>query len=166
MNNHHYWRALASIATGVLASDDTLFHYGITAYKDAIAEIDPAGAFPREMARHENAIHYQGFALTPLILIAQFASRQNIDLYAYQSHNRTLRDAILFYGRAVVDPSLVKPYTADPQKVDFHPNDFAAYNFYVARFPIDGLPPSITDALQHPLTETRIGGNTTVLAAK
>src|ERR1700734_3510299 len=108
MNNHHYWRALAAIATGVVASDHTLFHYGITAYNDAIAEIDPAGAFPREMVRHENAIHYQGFALTPLILIAQFASRQNIDLYAFESHSRTLRDAVFFYGRAIADPTLVK----------------------------------------------------------
>jgi poly(beta-D-mannuronate) lyase len=166
MNNHHYWRALAATATGVVASDDTLFHYGITAYQDAIKEIDPAGAFPREMARHENAIHYQGFALTPLILIAEFASRQNIDLYAYQSHHHTLRDAILFYGRAVTDPSLVKPYTSDPQKIDFHANDFAAFNFYAARFGTDGLPPSITDALQQPITETRVGGDTTILAAK
>ena len=166
MNNHHYWRALAAAAAGVVASDDTLFHYGITAYQDAIKEIDPAGAFPREMARHENAIHYQGFALTPLILIAEFASRQNIDLYAYQSHHRTLRDAILFYGRAVADPTLVKPYTSDAQNNDPHANDFAAFNFYVARFTTDGLPPSITDALQQPITETRIGGNTTVLATK
>jgi poly(beta-D-mannuronate) lyase len=166
MNNHHYWRALAATATGIVASDDTLFHYGITAYKDAIKEIDPAGAFPREMARHENAIHYQGFALPPLILIAEFASRQGIDLYAYQSHNRSIRDAILFYGRAVADPNLVKPYTSDAQKVDFHANDFAAFNFYVAHYGTDGLPPSITEALQQPTTETRIGGNTTVLAAK
>jgi poly(beta-D-mannuronate) lyase len=166
MNNHHYWRALAATATGVVASDDTLFHYGIQAYKDAIAEIDPAGAFPREMARHENAIHYQGFALTPLILIAQFASRQNIDLYTYSSHHRTLRDAIVFYGRAIADPALIKPYTNDAQKLDVSPNDFAAFNFYAARFPAQTLPPSMTTALQQPTTETRIGGNTTILAAK
>jgi poly(beta-D-mannuronate) lyase len=166
MNNHHYWRALAATAVGVVASDDKLFHYGIDAYKDAIKEIDPAGAFPREMARHENAIHYQGFALQPLILIAEFASRQGIDLYADQSHNRSIRDAILFYGRAVADPSLVKPYTSDLQNDDFHANDYAAFNFYTARFGTDGIPPSIVTALQHPTTDTRIGGNTTALAAK
>jgi poly(beta-D-mannuronate) lyase len=166
LNNHHYWRALAATATGVVASDDKLFHFGIDAYKQAIDEIDPAGAFPREMARHENAIHYQGFALQPLILIAEFASRQNIDLYSYNSHHRTLRDAILFYGRAVADPTLVKPYTSDPQKLDFHPNDFAAFNFYAAHFGTDGLPPSIVNALQQPTTDTRIGGNTTILATK
>ena len=165
MNNHHYWRALAAISTGVVASDRKLFRYGIHAYKLAVKEIDSAGAFPREMVRHENAIHYQGFALTPLILIAQFASRQHIDLYAYQSHNRSLRDAVLFYGRAIADPSLVKPYTNDAQKLDASPNDFAAFNFYAARFPTETLPLSIAEALQQPTTETRIGGNTTILAA-
>jgi poly(beta-D-mannuronate) lyase len=166
MNNHHYWRALAATAVGVVASDDKLFRFGIDTYKDAIKEIDPAGAFPREMARHENATHYQGFALQPLILIAEFASRQGIDLYAYQSHNRSIRDAIVFYGRAVADPSLIKPYTSDAQRDDFHPNDYAAFNFYAARFGTNGLPPSVVNALQHPTTDTRIGGNTTVLAAK
>jgi poly(beta-D-mannuronate) lyase len=166
MNNHHYWRALAAISVGVVASDDKLFRFGIDAYKEAIDEIDPAGAFPREMVRHENAIHYQGFALEPLILIAEFASHQGIDLYAYQSHNRSIRDAIIFYGRAVDDPSLIKPYTADAQRNDFHANDFATFNFYAARFGTEGLPPSIANALQHPTADTRIGGNTTVLAAK
>ena len=166
LNNHHYWRALAATATGVVASDDKLFRFGIDAYNGAIDEIDPAGAFPREMARHENAIHYQGFALQPLLLIAEFASRQGIDLYSFNSHHRTLRDAILFYGRAVADPALVKPYTSDPQKLDFHPNDFAAFNFYTAHFGADGLPPSILEALQHPTTDTRLGGNTTILIAQ
>lgn len=165
-NNHHYWRALGATATGVLASDDELFRFGLDTYKDAVKEIDPAGAFPREMARHENAIHYQGFALQPLIVIAEFASHQGINLYAYQAHHRSIRSAILFYGRAVADPSLVKRNSSDAQKLDFRPNDFAALNFYVVRFGIEGLPTAITEALQHSTTETRIGGNTTLLAAK
>ena len=165
-NNHHYWRALAATAIGITASDDVLFRFGIQTYVNAIAEIDARGAFPKEMARHENAIHYQGFALAPLILIAEFASRQNVDLYTYKVHDRSIRDAIIFYGHASADPTLVKPYTSDPQKDDFHRNDYAAFNFYSSRFGNDGLPPSITTALQHPIADTRIGGNTTILAAR
>ncbi|MGA8940382.1 MAG: alginate lyase family protein [Acidobacteriaceae bacterium] len=164
LNNHHYWRALAATSIGVVASDNKLFHFGIHAYKQAIKEIDPAGAFPREMVRHENAIHYQNFALQPLILIAQFASRQGIDLYAYHAHGRSIRNAILFFGNAVAIPTLVKPYTDDVQRIDFQPSDFAAYTFYAARFTTAGLPPSIITALQRPTTETRLGGNTTLLA--
>ena len=165
-NNHHYWRALAAISIGVTASDNNLFHFGIDTYKQAIDDIDANGAFPREMARHENAIRYQGFALEPLVLIAEFAARQGVDLYTYQSHGRTLRDAIVFFGCAVDRPSLVRPYANEPQKTEFHPSDFAPFVFYAARFGTDGLPPSIVTALKSPTTVTRLGGSTTVLAAR
>ena len=164
-NNHHYWRALAAISVGVTASDDALFRYGIEAYQQAIGELDPNGAFPKEMARHENAIHYQGFALQPLALIAQFATRQGDDLYAYNAHGRTLRDAIIFFGRAVDDPSLVRPYTSDAQSAKFGSGDFAPFAFFEARFGTEGLPSSIVVALRHPVATPRIG-YTTIMAAQ
>jgi poly(beta-D-mannuronate) lyase len=165
-NNHHYWRALAATAVGVTASDDALFAFGIKTYQQAIAELDANGAFPKEMARHENATHYQGFALEPLILIAQFATRQGIDLYAYQVQGHTLRDAIVFFGRAVDDPGLIKPYTTDVQSAHFGSSDFAAFAFYAARFGTAGLPPAIVNALKSSTQDTRIGGSTTIMAAK
>jgi poly(beta-D-mannuronate) lyase len=163
-NNHFYWRSLAAISIGVTASDDSLFLRGIDAYKQAIGELDPNGALPKEMARHENAIHYQGFALQPLVTIAQFATRQGYDLYAYTAHGRTLRDAIVFFGRAVDDPSLVRPYTSDAQSVHFGSGDFAPFAFYQARFGTEGLPPSIVAALQRPVASS-ILGYTTLMAA-
>jgi poly(beta-D-mannuronate) lyase len=163
-NNHHYWRALAATAIGVTSSDDKLYHFGIQAYVDAIAEIDPNGAFPKEMARHENAIHYQGFALQPLVLIAEFVTRQGIPLYGYKANGHTLRDAIVFFGRAVDDPGLVRPYTTDAQSTNFGSGDFAPFAFYAARFGVEGLPPAIANALKHPTAATRIGGSATILA--
>jgi poly(beta-D-mannuronate) lyase len=163
-NNHHYWRGLAATSVGVAASDDKLFKFGVRTYKEAISDIDHNGAFPKEIARHENAIHYQGFALEPLIVIAQFAARQGIDLYGYQDDKRSIRDAIVFFGRAVDDPSLVKPYTNDPQAGSFGSGSFAAFAFYVARFGPDGLPPVIVNALKEPIGGTRLGGSTTLLA--
>ncbi len=165
-NNHHYWRGLAATAIGVAAADDKLFRFGVNAYKDAIAEIDRRGAFPKEMARHENAIRYQGFALQPLVLIAQLGSRQGIDLFSYQAHKRTIRDAILFFGYAVDDPSLIRPYISDPQAGGFKPGDFAEFTFYSARYGVEGLPPAIVHALQSPTTSAHLGGSTTILAAK
>jgi len=67
------------------------------------------------MERHERASHYQAFALQPLALIAEFAARQNVDLYGYKAHDRSLRDAIVFFGHAVDDPSIIKKYTPDEQ---------------------------------------------------
>jgi poly(beta-D-mannuronate) lyase len=165
-NNHHYWRGLAATAAGVTAADDLLFSFGVKTYQEAIAEIDGNGAFPKEMARHENATHYQGFALAPLVMIAQFATRQGLALYGYQVQGHTLRDAIVFFGRAVADPRLVKPYTADAQSAHFGSSDFAAFAFYAARFGTSALPPAIVDALKTPTDDTRIGGSTTIMALK
>ncbi|SEG04954.1 poly(beta-D-mannuronate) lyase [Bryocella elongata] len=166
INNHHDWRALAAISIGVVTKDNSLFDFGVTAYKDAVAQIDKNGAFPLEMARHERAIHYQSFALQPLVMIAEFAEHQHIDLYAYAKNGRTLRDAVRFLGHAMDDPTIVKSYTSDAQMIDFAGSDFAPFVFYAARFGNDDLGNTITNGLKEPVFETRIGGSTTVMAAK
>jgi poly(beta-D-mannuronate) lyase len=163
-NNHHYWRALAAISIGVACSDDVLFKYGVEVYKQAIAQLDKNGAFPLEMERHERATHYQAFALQPLVLIAAFAARQNVDLYGYSSNGHTLYDAIVFLGKAIDDPSIIKQYTPDKQMADYGGGDYAPFAYFAARFPNQVLPPSITNGLKHPTGETRIGGSATLLA--
>jgi len=165
-NNHHDWRALAAISIGVVAKDNSLFDYGAGVYKEAVAQIDTSGAFPLEMARHERAIHYQSFALQPLLMIAEFGEQQHIDLYAYEKNGRTLRDAVRFLGHAMDDPTIVKTYTDDAQMIDFAGSDFAPFVFYAARFGNGDLGSTITNGLKKPVFETRIGGSTTVMAAK
>lgn len=165
-NNHHYWRALAAISIGVVSNDNDLYRFGVSTFKQAVSQEDDNGAFPLEMARHENAIHYQAFALQPLIMIAEFAERQNDDLYAYTEHGRTIRNAVTFLGQAIADPSVVKQYTSDEQKTNFSAGDIAELEFYFARFGSEGAPTSLTNLLRNPASATRIGGNTTVLAGK
>lgn len=165
-NNHHYWRALAATSIGVLSNDDDLFRFGVDTFKQAVSQEDSNGAFPREMARHENAIHYQSFALQPLIMIAEFAQRQNVDLYSVTDNGRTIRNAIVFLGQAIADPTIIKQYTTDEQHLHFTSGDVAELEFYFARFGTAGIPSSLTNLLTTPASATRIGGNTTVLAAK
>ncbi|HEY4358015.1 MAG TPA: alginate lyase family protein [Acidobacteriaceae bacterium] len=165
-NNLHYWRALAATSIGVLSNDTDLFQFGARTYKEAIGELDANGALPREMTRHERATHYQAFALQPLVLIAEFAARQHVDLYGYKAHDRSLRDAIVFFGRAVDTPEIVKQYTTDAQLADFSSEDFAPFEYFVARYGSAGMPRSIVDALMKPTAAQRIGGSATVLAAK
>jgi poly(beta-D-mannuronate) lyase len=165
-NNHHYWRALAAISIGVTSNDNDLFRFGVNTFKQAVGQEDNNGAFPLEMARHENAIHYQSFALQPLIMIAEFAERQNVPLYAYSDHGRTIRNAVVFLGQAIADPGVVKQYTNDEQKTNFSAGDVAELEFYFARFGSDTAPASLTNLLRNPASATRVGGNTTVLAGK
>jgi len=99
-------------------------------------------------------------------VIAEFVTRQGTPIYTYKANGHTLRDAIVFFGRAVDDSSLVKPYTSDVQSMNFGSGDFADFAFYAARFGPEGLPPAIPNALARPATATRLGGCTTLIAGK
>jgi len=167
-NNHHYWKGLAAIATGVISGDQELFAFGVQTYFDGINEIDQRGALPLEMARHELAIHYQSFAVEPLIPIAEFAERQHIPLSSYKSPSgKTIADAIEFLGEAVADPSIVKAYTPETQESSpTGPEFFASLEFYRHRFPDQKLPVAIEEGLKQPTFATRLGGSTTVLAGQ
>jgi poly(beta-D-mannuronate) lyase len=164
-NNHHYWRGLAAIATGVISSDNDLFNWGIGVYKQAIDELDQRGALPQEMARHERAIHYQSFALQPLVPLAEFAERQHIPLYQYRSPTgRTVFDAVSFLGEALADPQIIKAYTPDEQLADDLGADFFSFaEFYSHHIDSAHIPDSILKGLKQPTFATRIGGSTTVI---
>jgi poly(beta-D-mannuronate) lyase len=164
-NNHHYWRGLAAVATGVLSSDDDLFTWGLGTYKGAIDELDERGALPQEMARHERAIHYQSFALQPLAPLAAFAERQQVPLYQYRSpSSKTITDAVNFLGEAVANPEIIKAYTPDAQMVDDLSSDFFAFAEFYSNYSAASFPPAVLKGLERPTFATRIGGSTTVIA--
>jgi hypothetical protein len=165
-NNHHYWRGLAAIAVGVISSDNDLFTWSVNVYRQAINEINPQGAFPQEMARHERAIHYQSFALQPLVPLAAFAERQHVPLFSYRSPTgRTIDDAVRFFGEALANPQIVKPYAQEEQLLTGEGADFFSfaelYSHYAAH---PQLTPSILQGLSKPTYSSRIGGNLTVIS--
>ena len=164
-NNHHYWRGLAATAVGVISSDNDLFSWGVGVYKQAIDELNAQGALPQEMARHERAIHYQSFALQPLLPLAEFAERQHVPLYAYRSPSgRTVIDAVNFFGAAVANPDIVKPYASETQLLEEPGGDFYAFaEFYAHHVPPAAIPHAILHGLSEPTFATRIGGNITVV---
>jgi poly(beta-D-mannuronate) lyase len=164
-NNHHYWRGLAAVSTGVISSDNDLFSWGISVFKQGIDELDQRGALPQEMARHERAIHYQSFALQPLIPLAEFAERQHVPLYAYKSPTgHTVKDAVNFLGAALANPDIIRNYTPDAQMIDEKGGDFFSFaEFYSHHVSPTDIPATILDGLKKPTFATRIGGSTTVI---
>lgn len=163
-NNHHYWRGLAAVATGIVSEDNDLFAWGVGVYKQAIDEIDANGALPQEMARHERAIHYQSFALQPLAPLAALAERQHVPLYAYRSPSgKTIGDGVDFLGKAVADPSIVKAYASEDQLVDSDAGDFFSFAEFYSHYAKGPLPPAILKGLERPSFASRVGGNITVL---
>jgi poly(beta-D-mannuronate) lyase len=164
-NNHHYWRGLAAVATGVISSDDDLFNWGVGVYKQGIDELDQRGALPQEMARHERAIHYQSFALQPLAPLASFAERQHVPLYQYRSPTgRTIHDAVNFLGEALANPEIIKAYTPDAQLIDDKGADFFSFAEFYSHYAGPGpIPATILQGLEQATFATRIGGSTTVV---
>jgi poly(beta-D-mannuronate) lyase len=162
-NNHFFFRGLAATAVGVISNDNELFRYGLATYATAIGEISPDGSFPLEMARHELALHYQAFAIEPLVMIAQLAARQGYNIFALEQNHRTLADAVAFLNRAIAAPTLVKKYATEPQDLNFTPGSTALawVEFWNARSPS----PDWADYLTKPFFDDRLAGSTTLYAA-
>lgn len=162
-NNHAYWRALCATSVGMLTSDEKLYRRGLSQYARAIGQMNADGSLPLEMARHENALHYQSFALTPLVMIAELAARQGVDLYSLRVNGHTISDAVDFLVRASADLSLMKQYASEPQTFSLFDgkNPPAWTEFWAARHP--GKP--WTDIITAPLVDSTIGGNATIYAA-
>jgi len=103
-------------------------------------------------------------ALGPLILIAELAARQGIDLYAVRANGRSIHDAPRFLVGAIADPSKISRYAPEPQYLkSLQPgsSEHAWAEFYVRRFP----EASARSLLTAPLCNRRLGGNATVYAA-
>lgn len=177
-NNHAYWRALCATSVGILTSDENLYHRGLAQYARAIAQMNADGSFPQEMARHENALHYQSFALAPLVMIAELAAQQGTDIYSLQANGHTIADAVDFLVRASADPQLVREYASEPQTFSLFSSEKppAWIEFWAARHPGKLLPGNSplanslpvktwADLLTAPLYDATIGGDTTIYAA-
>jgi poly(beta-D-mannuronate) lyase len=164
-NNHFFWRGLAATAAGVISGDNKLFTLGLRTYATAIGEIDDQGAFPQEMARHELALHYQSFAIEPLVMIAELAHRQGIDIYGLEEHGRHLSDAVGFLARALTDPSIVKKYTPETQQTDPDLQPGSALLAWTELWTTRTGDTALQMLLQKPFFESRLAGCTTLFAA-
>lgn len=121
-NNHSYWAAWAVMATGVAVNNRTYFDWSITRFKAGVALIDADGALPLEIARSSKALHYHLFSLGPLVLMAETAAVNGIDLYGTPDDPlarlviRTLSgldDPVWFRARAGAEQSWVGKLTGE-----------------------------------------------------
>jgi len=162
-NNHAYWRGLHAAMVGVLTGDVELYRWGLGRYTLAIDHLAADGSWPMEMARQELSMHYLNFALQPLVMIAEIAARQGLDLYAYRSASgQDLHAAIGFLARNHGQPERWAALGLAPQQTKaFAPGhgDLAWGEFYRARFGRDPL-----GLLTEPIFNARTGGNATLLA--
>jgi hypothetical protein len=112
------------------------------------------------MQRGELALHYQNFAIMPLVGIAELAARQGLNLYACRVNGRSLADAVDFLLRALDDPSVLSAHQTEAQN-EIAEADFAWMEWWQHRF----KEPRIARRLDKPLFHPRLGGALTLYAA-
>lgn len=105
-NNHMYWAGLSVASAGIADNDVDGFLWGLAAYEMGIHTIQPDGSLDAEMGRGQRALHYQLYALGPLIILAELGEANGIDLYA--ERDGAIHRLVRFNLAAMKDPSLLE----------------------------------------------------------
>jgi poly(beta-D-mannuronate) lyase len=163
--NHRYWGGLAVASIGVAIGKSEYLKFGVDSYEVGVSQIQPDGSLPLELKRKKRARDYHLHATAPLVMIAELASANGIDLYA--AHNGALHRLIDFGLRAMNDPADIEELTsakmeAFPKDGKFLRGDRLAWtDAYFARFPEKRATYGLN--VERPLYSSNIGGRITVL---
>jgi poly(beta-D-mannuronate) lyase len=131
-NNHAYWAGLAMAAAGVASDDRALFDRGVAQFRIFLREVRPDGTLPRELARGKRALHYQLFAVAPLVMLAELAEANGVHLYEAGDH--ALARAVDRALAGLDDPAAFGAVAGAVQLVPGR-SDLAWLELWEARFP-------------------------------
>jgi poly(beta-D-mannuronate) lyase len=145
-NNHMYWAGLSVAAEGIANNDQDSLLWGLSAYEMGVHAIQPDGSLDAEMARGRMALHYQLYALEPLIMLAEVGEANGIDLYA--EREGAIHRLVKFDVAAMKDPSLIAKRTGEEQTITlpFSGQDIGWAVPYTQRFPNADLSAMIAKA--------------------
>lgn len=134
-NNHLYWAGLAVAAAGIADNNAADFHWGVTAYHMGLELIQPDGSLTAEMNRGQMAMHYNLYALGPLIMLAELGEANGLHLYAEQ--NGAIHRLVKFCTAAMENPALIEARVGVKQLVwtPYSGGDIGWAVPYVKRFP-------------------------------
>jgi len=135
-NNHLYWAGVEVSAAGIAANNRNLFDWGMNTYHVGVAQIQPDGTMPLEMRRGRRALHYQLYALAPLVYLAEFGEDNGLHLYAERDY--AIKKLAKLSTDGLVDNSFFTKATGIPQDLPDGPpaaEQISWAKIYVARFP-------------------------------
>jgi poly(beta-D-mannuronate) lyase len=155
MNNHAYWAGLAVALAAVAADDHRLFAWGMERARMGLAQVQPDGTLPLEMARRKRALHYHAFAAAALVLLAELAAANGITLY--DENDRALQRLVERVVTGYVDARVFADRAGAVQDVTGPPTggELAWAEVYCARFDEPTLAAWIAGA--RPLEDPRLG---------
>lgn len=134
-NNHIYWAGLSVAAQGIAGNDKGAFKWGMAAYELGMNSIEPDGSLPAEMNRAGMALHYQLYAVAPLVMLAELGEANGIDTYG--QNKGAIHRLVNFDVAAMKDPAIIAKRTGVEQNV---PAQYSGQEIgwavpYVKRFP-------------------------------
>ena len=166
--NHRYWNGLGVAAAGALAGDKGLLDWGIESARVGLAEVTEDGYLPLELARGKRARDYHLFALAPLVMTAEIAATQGIDLYV--ERDRALERLGVAVLRTIADPSDIAALAGEvqqpfPKNADLPPAHRLAW---LEPFVLRTGNPEASSLLERvrPVSYSALGGDLTLLFSK
>ena len=114
-NNHMYWAGLAVAAQGIANNDQDAFIWGMAAYRMGVDAVLPDGSLVAEMARGQMTLHYQLYALGPLIMLAELGEANGIDMYGAKEGD--IHRLVKFDIAAMKDRSIITQRTGAEQDI-------------------------------------------------
>ena len=155
-NNHWYWLGLGEAAVGLATESPRHLDIARGIMQDALRDIAPDGSLPEEMARKGRALHYHGFAVTPLVMMAELAASRGEDWYAFE--NGALHRLVTFTLSGLQSPEKMDALVGVAQERPI--NGHAGWlHVYRRRFPdrVTGTLPKVSEGHRW------LGGNSIVL---
>lgn len=139
-NHNAYWAAWSVMAGAIATQDRSLFEWSIDRTMSGLDQVRDDGLLPLELDRGAQALKFHLLAVAPLVMTAELAAANGIDLYAekdgalHRLVQRTLAalDDPIEFGRVAGAPQTLEPRLLDEM--------LAWVAIYGARFP-DGVDP-------------------------
>lgn len=136
-NNHYYWAGFAVMAAAVSSDDRDLYRWAEGTFEEAASRVAADGTLPLETGRGQRALHYHIFAITPMVMLAEFGEANGDDLYA--AHGRAVQKLAARIVAGLIDNSYFTEKAGvqqdTPEKEGLKSGDVAWMVPYLRRFP-------------------------------
>lgn len=132
-NNLRYWAGLSVMSAGIAANDREKFDWAIESFNMGADSINKKGWLPMEMRRAAKAREYHMYAAAPLIMMAELASANGVNLY--KRNRNSLSRLVRLIVKGVSDPTQFEKGSGFKQEPLSKTANFSWLRRYAQRFP-------------------------------
>ncbi|MBL4787428.1 MAG: alginate lyase family protein [Cohaesibacteraceae bacterium] len=101
----------ALFAGAVLFNNKSALKDALNGYFEVLNTLRKDGSLPYQTARGNAAIWYQNLGVNVMVVMAEMAANQNINLYnARSAAGMTIHDAINYLAKSIANPAIIYPY--------------------------------------------------------